>query len=505
VSSYWFLSVECIHSSPLAGTGKTTAARLIAEYLHAYGVLPTDTVVEMNATLLKGQFVGQSAPKLTEAVKSAMGGQSVALLPLFLVYTQDFFCFSGVLFLDEAYGLAAGSGDSYAQDIVRTMLTEVENNDTDFVCILAGYEGDMAQLMKANQGLGRRFRTKLVLENYSPGEIVQIAKHFVEKDGVFKFSPGLMSALEKHIQAQFTHEEIAKENGGLAKHLAQNALASLRVRCIDEDIPFEDPASLILTAQDFGISGGQASRAEMVTMHKALVADVGPVQVHVVTETRQREQGIMRIRSGFSTEPECRTMSDPSGGSQGTLAAQRHAHFREALRDMAFTHNEGANGAPVVPIPLEEFKAQGNSVDQCAEAGYTAVECMEAGYPARDLYPLCRPLPLTMDLDANNLEDLEVVSAEGKFGKLCAKGDGRWIDATGQCWPSILPLQYTDVQVIVRPVQWSSGAAGAKKQQNIENNNAIKDYLAEMVHAPNLESPLPKPPVPLRTKLKMID
>ena len=56
------------------GTGKTTLARLLFRYLHAYGVLPKDTFVEKNGLELKGQYVGQSCPRVVDAVADAMGG-----------------------------------------------------------------------------------------------------------------------------------------------------------------------------------------------------------------------------------------------------------------------------------------------------------------------------------------------------------------------------------------------------------------------------------------------
>jgi hypothetical protein len=56
------------------GTGKTTIARKIARYLHAFGVLPTDRFVERNGLELKGQYTGQTAPTVKQMVSEAMGG-----------------------------------------------------------------------------------------------------------------------------------------------------------------------------------------------------------------------------------------------------------------------------------------------------------------------------------------------------------------------------------------------------------------------------------------------
>ena len=102
------------------GTGKTTFARLVHRFLKAHGVL-TGEFVEKNALELKGEYVGSTTPLVKAAFAEAKGG---------------------TLFLDEAYGLSSdnfkGGGDSFSKEAVRTLLTEVENNRTGTVVILAG-------------------------------------------------------------------------------------------------------------------------------------------------------------------------------------------------------------------------------------------------------------------------------------------------------------------------------------------------------------------------------
>jgi len=52
----------------------------------------------------------------------------------------------GCLFIDEAYALSDGGqgpgegGDAFAKDAIRTLLTEVENNRTNVMVVLAGYK-----------------------------------------------------------------------------------------------------------------------------------------------------------------------------------------------------------------------------------------------------------------------------------------------------------------------------------------------------------------------------
>merc|ERR1719160_1673220 len=134
------------------GTGKTTFARLLFRFLRAHGVLKKDVFIERNALELKGEYCGQTAPKIRELFEMARGG---------------------CLFLDEAYALA--NGDKFSNEAIRMLLTEVENNRTDVLVVLAGYEDKMADFFKADPGLARRFPTTLALQDYSPSELAEIA------------------------------------------------------------------------------------------------------------------------------------------------------------------------------------------------------------------------------------------------------------------------------------------------------------------------------------------
>ena len=209
------------------GTGKSTAARIVARYLHAYGVLPSETVVERNALLLKGQYVGQSAPRVAEAVADAMGG---------------------VLFIDEAYALAGNDG--YGTEVVRTLLTELENNRTRFVCILAGYDEKMGHLMAMDPGLQRRFPTTLRLSNYTPAQLALIAEGVACRSGFQLDSEVSVGELGEHI-GQRHSGLIASHNGGLAVQLVEAAIGRLMVRVVDEELSLDGPAGTRLGRGDF--------------------------------------------------------------------------------------------------------------------------------------------------------------------------------------------------------------------------------------------------------------
>lgn len=74
----------------------------------------------------------------------------------------------------QAYALG-GSNDGFSGEAVRTLLTEVENNRTNILVVLAGYEDKMLtnddSLMKADPGMPRRFCTHIHLPDYSPHQV----------------------------------------------------------------------------------------------------------------------------------------------------------------------------------------------------------------------------------------------------------------------------------------------------------------------------------------------
>ena len=132
------------------GTGKTTVARLVGAIYAALGLLSKGQLVEVDRSELVAGYLGQTAMKTAEVVKSAAGG---------------------VLFIDEAYSLA---GDQYGQESVDTLVKEMEDRRDDLVLIVAGYPDPMAMFIAQNPGLSSRFRTTIEFADYSDDELVEI-------------------------------------------------------------------------------------------------------------------------------------------------------------------------------------------------------------------------------------------------------------------------------------------------------------------------------------------
>lgn len=144
------------------GTGKTMMARIIANALYKVGVIKTNKLVETDRAGLVGEHVGETAQKTTKVVKSA---------------------FDGVLFIDEAYSLSRSGGNDFGQEAIDTLVKLMDDNRSRLVVVLAGYENDMDEFIKSNEGLKSRFRNIISFPDYTPQELLQIAKNTYDEKG----------------------------------------------------------------------------------------------------------------------------------------------------------------------------------------------------------------------------------------------------------------------------------------------------------------------------------
>lgn len=145
------------------GTGKTTVARLLAKIYHALGILSGGQLVEVDRSGLVAGYVGQTALKTQDVIKSALGG---------------------VLFIDEAYELVSNENQNdYGQEAVDTLLKAMEDNRENFVVIVAGYPELMARFIDSNPGLRSRFNKYINFEDYSTSELIEIFKIMCKNSG----------------------------------------------------------------------------------------------------------------------------------------------------------------------------------------------------------------------------------------------------------------------------------------------------------------------------------
>lgn len=161
VGSYGFNLHMCFQGNP--GTGKTEVARILSRILYSAGVLPEAKLVETDSTGLLGRFVGETGPKTQRKIQEAMGG---------------------VLFIDEAYALCAGSTVSgasrnYGDEAIAVLLKEMEDHRGRFCVVLAGYKNEMEKMLNMNPGFKSRIQFSIDFPDYSREELGQIATSFL--------------------------------------------------------------------------------------------------------------------------------------------------------------------------------------------------------------------------------------------------------------------------------------------------------------------------------------
>ncbi len=160
------------------GTGKTTVARIIGRLYKEAGILPKGHLVEVARGDLVGTHVGQTAPKTLEKIKEALGG---------------------VLFIDEAYSLAGRGENDFGQEVIDTLLKEMEDHRDNLVVIVAGYNEPMRTFIKSNPGLESRFNKYVDFPDFSVEELVKIFYSMCGKYGL-ELTEGAAAAVQRYME-----------------------------------------------------------------------------------------------------------------------------------------------------------------------------------------------------------------------------------------------------------------------------------------------------------------
>ena len=149
------------------GTGKTAVAMKMADILNRLGYIKKGHLMTVTRDDLVGQYIGHTAPKTKEVLKQAMGG---------------------VLFIDEAYYLYKPDNErDYGSEAIEILLQVMENQREDIVVIFAGYKDRMNKFYESNPGLSSRVTNHVDFPDYTPQELLKIAKLMLE-DQQYRFA-----------------------------------------------------------------------------------------------------------------------------------------------------------------------------------------------------------------------------------------------------------------------------------------------------------------------------
>lgn len=189
------------------GTGKTTVARLLAHLYRAVGLLDQGHLVEVDRAGLVGQFVGSTALKTGRAVRRAL---------------------DGVLFIDEAYALAATRDRSdFGSEAIETLLKRMEDHRHRLVVIAAGYPDLMDEFLRSNPGLRSRFSRTVRFPDFTIDELVRITEQFAA-EADFNLAPDARETLES-IFTDVVHKPDFG-NARYARTLLEHALQMQAIR-----------------------------------------------------------------------------------------------------------------------------------------------------------------------------------------------------------------------------------------------------------------------------------
>jgi SpoVK/Ycf46/Vps4 family AAA+-type ATPase len=172
------LSQHMVFTGP-PGVGKTEVARVIGDVFRALKVLRKGHIVETDRSGLVAGYVGQTATKTLDKCREAL---------------------DGILFIDEAYALAATGGQhDFGKEAIDTLLKFMEDNRDRIIVIVAGYRNEMRRFIESNPGLSSRFTKTVDFPAYGAGDLCEILRRMAARQE-FSLPDDFASALTPWIE-----------------------------------------------------------------------------------------------------------------------------------------------------------------------------------------------------------------------------------------------------------------------------------------------------------------
>ena len=270
------LSQHMVFTGP-PGVGKTEVARLVGEIYRGLKVLRKGHVVETDRAGLVAGYIGQTATKTLDRCREAL---------------------DGILFIDEAYSLASGGGDSdFGKEAIDTLLKFMEDNRDRIVVIAAGYRNEMRRFIDSNPGLGSRFSKTVDFPSYNSSELCEIFRRMAARQQ-FALPEGVEARLKPWIEGRSKAEDWA--NAREMRTLLEKAREAQAMRVAG------DPAAdiSVVTIEDIILATGQkpedneipvAAALEKLDAMVGLAAvkhEVKRLTARLEVEQKRREQGL---------------------------------------------------------------------------------------------------------------------------------------------------------------------------------------------------------------------
>jgi SpoVK/Ycf46/Vps4 family AAA+-type ATPase len=207
------------------GTGKTTVANMMGRLYRKMGLLSQGHVHEVDRSDLVGEYIGQTAPKVKEAIETARGG---------------------VLFIDEAYSLARSKSDNkdFGREVIEILVKELSNGIGDLAIIVAGYPDEMKNFLDSNPGLKSRFKFFFEFSDYLPQELSKIAGYACAEKEVILTDEAQIKVDEIILDA-YRNRDKTFGNARFVHDIIEKSKINLGLRVMSHEKPEELPKELL--------------------------------------------------------------------------------------------------------------------------------------------------------------------------------------------------------------------------------------------------------------------
>ncbi len=274
-----------------AGTGKTTVARILGEIYNKLGVLKKNVFVEVGRNDLVGQYQGQTAPKVIKKIEEADGG---------------------ILFIDEAYSLAANDNDDFGKEAIYTLVAELENRRNSLMVIVAGYSDKMDEFLNVNQGLASRLSHEVIFEDYSEEELLEIFIHMLRQQNLILEDDELEGVRRLIGETKKKVKDFGNARG--VRNIVEDVIKRKNSRIMSmvreqKEMPSREVLATI-TREDIGTSDIEAEEETLDELLAELQAMTGLASVK-----EKVQEMVNRIRIEQFKE----LQGVPTGGGNGTL------------------------------------------------------------------------------------------------------------------------------------------------------------------------------------------
>ena len=273
------ISLHMVFTGP-PGTGKTAVARLYGAVLRDLGVLEKGHLVETDRADLVAGYVGQTALKTRAKIAEAL---------------------DGILFIDEAYTLAApaGAASDFGREAIDTLLKEMEDKRDRLVVIVAGYPDQMRQFLASNPGLPSRFTKTIQFDSYAASDLVAITHSIARRDG-FRLSQDADPLLKNFFERARTSPDFA--NARTARTVLERARETQAARVaplimtpgVDlNELTRADIQAAIATRTNVATTGISAlDQLAQMTGLETVKAEISTLISRLQVEAARREQGL---------------------------------------------------------------------------------------------------------------------------------------------------------------------------------------------------------------------